>query len=189
MDCCFKLSGCVLPEEESKVDLSQKCKPYSLDEQVCRAYCVRVIDGDTVVLNVQTPGGVYEYHTRLSHLDSPELKSKVPLEKHHAKACKAFVEQLIGGKHCILKCGPFDKFGRLLAEVYLPGKVLQNEIQLDSANETGNLDDLVCVNHLLKESAPFVGYEGKTKVPFQFDLTLSRYHLMYRQVFQSIKST
>ncbi len=163
---------------------------HALRDEVCLAYCVRVIDADTAVFNVRTKLGVFEFHVRLAHLDSPELKSPEPEHRRHARACKALVEHLIVGKYCVLRAGSLDKYGRLLGELYLPGRVDSRVMALHSATDLHvssaavRHDDptLVSLNALLLAQTPCVPYEGKAKQPFVFDL--SRYHREYLRCWQ-----
>lgn len=58
-----------------------------------KATVVRVIDGDSVVLDVHVwPGLTQQINLRLAGINTPELRTKVECEKKAAEKVKAFVE-------------------------------------------------------------------------------------------------
>lgn len=92
-----------------------------------RATICRVIDGDTVVALVDKGFKNFQLeHLRLWGIDTPELRPRKGTdeekiaEKVAAKAAKARVEQMIGGKEVIIRTKKADKYGRYLAEIFLP---------------------------------------------------------------------
>lgn len=99
-------------------------KYYTLDgdEYVCK--CIKVYDGDTITVAF-IPNGlntIYKYNIRLNGIDSPEIKSKNIDEKAKAISSRDFLHEKIYNKILNIKCGKFDKYGRLLADVYLYGE-------------------------------------------------------------------
>ena len=128
-------------------ELQERAKPLSFEHEVCRMYCIRVIDGDTIVGNVKTRLGIFEFHIRLMHLDAPEMKSADPIEKKHALACKKTLSQFLEHKQLHIKCGKFDKYGRLLGELFLNN---------------------VNINSWMLQNTPCCVYEGKSKTGFVF---------------------
>ena len=78
----------------------------------------RIIDGDTVVLNID---GVDE-STRLIGINTPETRRA----EFYAAEATAFARELLEGKEVRLEYGPErrDKFGRVLAYVYINNKDL-----------------------------------------------------------------
>ncbi|MGL4607471.1 MAG: thermonuclease family protein [Eubacteriaceae bacterium] len=89
----------------------------------------RVVDGDTIVLK----NGEEDMKVRLIGVDTPESvhpdKSKnVP----YGKVSSEFVKELLSGKNVKLEydVSPTDKYGRVLAYVYLPDGKMLNEIIL-----------------------------------------------------------
>ncbi len=92
-----------------------------------RAYVIRVIDGDTAVLYVDR--GMHEFmvmKARLAGIDAPELRPRHGskegriAEKVLAATATARLVELIEGKEVLIKTHKTGKFGRWLAEIYLP---------------------------------------------------------------------
>ncbi len=84
--------------------------------------CIRVIDGDTVVLD----GGE---RVRLIGVDTPEsVDPRRPVERF-GKEAAAFTRRLAEGKRVGLEYGDetLDVYGRTLAYIYLPDGTLLNE--------------------------------------------------------------
>jgi len=184
---------CSTPSEVRSPDLSAPHEPLQFEGKVFLAYCVSVADGDTVKLNLATHLGTFLYSVRLSHLDAPEMKSSDVEERRHARACKKYVEHLLLHKYCLVQCGKFEKFGRLLGEVYLrllPGP------EHDDRLTTGlvKVEDLVDfspvrffhLNSALLRHTSAVPYEGKQKEPHHFDPSLARYHPLYCQFYREV---
>jgi endonuclease YncB( thermonuclease family) len=102
-------------------ECSQKNTPYfSLDgrEFVCK--CVKVYDGDTITVALEPfdSCGFYKFRTRLAGIDTPEIRTKNSDEKVQGNLVRDFLRGLILDKIIKIKCGEFDKYGRLLADVY-----------------------------------------------------------------------
>lgn len=85
---------------------------------VFNATLVKVIDGDTLSVSVQLPLDVSKLETiRLLDINSPERNTP------EGRAATLYVEQLLANKPIVLEVdgiqGKRDKYGRLLAHVYL----------------------------------------------------------------------
>ncbi len=84
----------------------------------------RVIDGDTIVLN-------NGYKVRLIGIDAPEIEHEnIPAEEFGYES-KRFLKETAEGKRCMLEYEPsetYDKYGRLLAYVFVYNKLLNSEI-------------------------------------------------------------
>ena len=91
------------------------------------AFCTRVIDGDTIVIN----RGGKEEKVRLIGVDAPETKHpKKPVERF-GKEAYLFTKEMVEGKEVRLEFDQQrrDRYGRLLAYVYLmDGTFLNAEI-------------------------------------------------------------
>lgn len=93
---------------------------YTLEGHVYICKCVKVYDGDTITV-VFMPMGLdefYKYNIRLSGIDTPEIRTKNPHEKKQAIVVRDFVREKILNKLITIKCDKFDKYGRLMADVY-----------------------------------------------------------------------
>ena len=92
---------------------------FSFKGETYLGLCVKVYDGDTVTLNMPTKIGTHLWKIRLNDFDAPELSTaKTPLEKTHALACRDVLSDLILNKCCIVQCGKFDMYGRILGTIY-----------------------------------------------------------------------
>ena len=87
------------------------------------AKCVYVYDGDTVHVVFKMPNGneCYKWVVRMNGIDTPEMKSKNVTEKKAAVLARDFLKEQILDKIIIVDCLEFDKYGRLLAELYTEG--------------------------------------------------------------------
>lgn len=96
---------------------------------------VKVYDGDTFTIASLLPhyedSPVYRVHIRMLGIDSPELKSTNVGEKRIAKDAQTALSNLILGKWVKLRDTGNDKYGRLLANVYL-GNLHVNQWMLDN---------------------------------------------------------
>ena len=98
-------------------------KFYTLNKFNTLAKIVHVYDGDTVHAVFTHPDSckVYKYKLRLAHIDTPELNSKNPNEVKKANEAKKVVEEMILNKIVFLELEGEDKYGRLLANIYIDG--------------------------------------------------------------------
>lgn len=93
-----------------------------------------------------------KYTFRTLGYDAPEMKpllSTPNRDKHKEMAIKTrnFFSDLVKDKIVKLKCGKFDKYGRILVTVYSQGK---------------------CINDIMLQSGLVLPYDGKTKLEFNF---------------------
>lgn len=116
---------------------------FSLSGQKTWARLVSVYDGDTVTLVVPVLGKLFKFKVRLSGIDTPEIRSKSEECRIKAHQSRTRLIALFGenmgsnwdgvadlkktgmesylNKNCVLvymQCYEFDKYGRLLADLY-----------------------------------------------------------------------
>ena len=106
---------------------------------------IKVYDGDTFTMISKLPhteGPIYRFSVRMNGIDSPEIKGKTANEKELAKKSRDALSNLILGKIVVLKNVSTEKYGRILADVYL-----------------GDL----CVNEWMISNNYAVKYDGGTK--------------------------
>ncbi|GFM35714.1 thermonuclease family protein [Desulfovibrio psychrotolerans] len=86
------------------------------------AHVVRVVDGDTLVVDIPAFPDVVGRHIsiRLAGCDTPELRDKSPEKREKAREAKAFVHDLLAGRTVILRDIRRGKYFRLVARVELP---------------------------------------------------------------------
>lgn len=83
---------------------------------------IKVYDGDTITIASKLPydnSPVYRFSVRLLGIDSPEMKSKTSTEKQLALTSRDALTGLIMDKIIHLKNISTEKYGRVLADVYL----------------------------------------------------------------------
>lgn len=102
-------------------DASSSVPFFSLKGHKCKAKVVHIYDGDTVHLVFEMFDKLYKWHTRIAHIDTPELRTKNTKEKEFGYVVKHHLEEMIGDKIVDIVCLDFDKYGRLLAEITFKG--------------------------------------------------------------------
>ncbi len=93
-------------------------KEFSFDGYECLGRVIRVHDPDTITILFSYQGELYKKNLRLNGIDAPELHSKVQKEADLCKAGQKFLSALILDKIIQIKMGPFDKYGRILSQIY-----------------------------------------------------------------------
>lgn len=112
---------------------------------ITSGYVIKVYDGDTITIASKMPyenSPLFRFNVRLNGIDTPEIKSKNENEKILAKRARDDLSQLIAHKTVTLQNVKNEKYGRILADVYL--------------------DDLH-INQWMIDQQFAVAYDGKTK--------------------------
>ena len=131
---CFP---CCLMVDRSILMADKDVPFFSLDGYETHAKVVHVYDGDTVHVVFQMPHiyKIAKWRARLSGIDTPELR--VAEQKQDAlKAKEKLVDILKQTDNIVyIKCGTFDKYGRLLIYM-LPHKnsTTINQMMIDSGH-------------------------------------------------------
>ena len=89
--------------------------------------CTRVVDGDTIIVRIEGK----EERVRLIGVDTPETVHPKKSVEYFGKEASEFTRKMVEGKKVILEYDwqRRDKYGRLLAYVYLEdGTLLNGEI-------------------------------------------------------------
>ena len=100
---------------------------------ISSGFVVKVYDGDTITILSKLPykdSALYKFSVRLNGIDCPEIKGETLKEKQCAQLAKDELSKLILNKHVLLKDLKTEKYGRILAEVYLDDLHL-NQYMLD----------------------------------------------------------
>lgn len=85
-----------------------------------KAHIKRIVDGDTIDVELDIGFNLcFKTKLRLSGVNTPELKSKNPVEREKAEAARAYVESQLLDKTVFITTEKSDAFGRYLAVVYL----------------------------------------------------------------------
>jgi endonuclease YncB( thermonuclease family) len=83
---------------------------------------IKVYDGDTITIASKLPyskSEMYRFVVRLNGIDSPEIKSNNEEEKTTAKEARDYLTSKILHKSVVLKNITTEKYGRILADLYL----------------------------------------------------------------------
>ncbi len=111
-------------------------------------HVIKCYDADTITIATKLPfddSPIYRLSVRLNGIDTPEIKGKgiSTEEKEAAKIARDFVRNLVLNKYVTLENIKREKYGRILADVYI------GDIHL---------------NKLLIQEKYAVIYEGGTKI-------------------------
>ena len=100
---------------------------------ITSGFVVKVYDGDTITIISKLPykdSALYKFSVRLNGIDCPEIKGETLQEKQCAQLARDELSKLILNKEIILKNLKTEKYGRILADVYLDDLHL-NQYMLD----------------------------------------------------------
>jgi endonuclease YncB( thermonuclease family) len=95
---------------------------------------INVYDGDTITIVSKLPydaSPLYRFSVRLAGIDCAEIKGKTEYERELAQEAKCALQKLILNKAVALKNLKTEKYGRVLADVYL-GDLHVNQWLLDN---------------------------------------------------------
>ena len=95
---------------------------------------ISVYDGDTITIVSKLPyeaSPLYRFSVRLAGIDCAEIKGKTEKERELAQEAKNALQKLILNKVVSLKNLKNEKYGRVLADVYL-GDLHLNKWMLDN---------------------------------------------------------
>ena len=109
----------------SKSHSAWKPEPEENIGRVCDVY-----DGDTLTLLCSISGSIYKLHTRITGVDCPEMRGRGDKEKEAAKAVRSVVSSLCMDKICDLEPHGTDKYGRMIADVWLASGIRLSEFLL-----------------------------------------------------------
>ena len=88
-----------------------------------RCKVVRVVDGDTVDVDIDLGFGVWlkKQRVRMMGIDTPESRTRDLEEKFYGKQSKYYLEDLLDGQNVSLISHDKGKFGRILGELFIDG--------------------------------------------------------------------
>ena len=132
---------------------------------ITQGIVIKVYDGDTITIAAKLPyekSELYRFSVRLNGIDAPEIKGKTEDEKNAAHISQKALEKLILHKNVILKNTNTEKYGRILADVYLERAEAEGAGERLNSGVRGSCDDLH-LNQWLLDHKLAVPYNGKTK--------------------------
>ena len=101
---------------------------------ITKGEVINVYDGDTITIVSKLPydaSPLYRFSVRLAGIDCAEIKGKTDRERELAQEAKCALQKLILNKIVALKNVKTEKYGRVLADVYL-GDLHLNQWLLDN---------------------------------------------------------
>jgi len=129
---------------------------FSFKDMKKKAKVISVYDADTVDAILCVRDRPYRFKIRLNGIDTPEIKPPKSMENRelHVECgikCREYLKSKILNKIVEVHCSEFDKYGRILGEIYI-------------GNE--NISEHLVYKKYAKK------YEGKTKIQWSLnDLT------------------
>jgi len=93
-------------------------RKFSLDGFTTIAKVCKVYDGDTITTIFKYKGEYNKWSIRIYGIDTPEIRTSNVEEKAAGIAARDFLQDRILNKIVRLECKEFDKYGRLLANVF-----------------------------------------------------------------------
>ncbi len=88
---------------------------------------IKVVDGDTVSAIFKFKDEFYKYNFRIDGIDTAEIHSKNLNEKKFAYEAKTYLSNLIINKNLKAKFLNFDKYGRVLINIFLDNDELLSD--------------------------------------------------------------
>ena len=109
---------------------------------------IKTYDGDTITIAAKLPyenSPIYRFNVRLNGIDTPEIKGSSEEERSMAIKSRDALHELIYGKIITLKNVDTEKYGRVLADIWL---------------------DEIHVNQWLLDNKYAVKYDGGKKIKY-----------------------
>lgn len=128
---------------------------FTLNGLEVEAKVVDIYDGDTVKIVfkcAELNKKYYKWNCRINNVDTPEIRTKNEKEKEYAIQIRDKLRELMLNKIVTVTCGKFDKYGRLLVDIFIK----------DENDEVINVSNWLIENNYAKE------YHGGTKEKWIF---------------------
>lgn len=107
-----------LIKELNSLNINQ-IKKFTFENYETYIKIIKIIDGDTITAIFRFKDEFYKYNFRLNNIDTPELHSSNITIKELAINTKQYLFNLIINKTLKAKLLNFDKYGRILIDIYL----------------------------------------------------------------------
>lgn len=116
--------GCSYSKKNNLITTTKEnTKLLSFKDKEFEAKIVYVYDGDTIHVVFKVFNDYYRWNCRILGVDTPELRTKNTKEKEKGYLVRDKVREYFLDKIVKIKCNEFDKYGRLLIDVYLPENI------------------------------------------------------------------
>ncbi len=108
--------------------VDSKVKEFSFEGQSKIAKVVSVYDGDTVKVVFPVLSKLFKFNCRISGVDTPEIRTRNKEEKKYGLLVRDKLREKILNKVVTIKCGDFDKYGRLLIDIKERGALTEETV-------------------------------------------------------------
>ena len=102
--------------------ITKNTKELTFEGRICKAKVVDVYDGDTIKivfpLIENDENTLYKWNCRLINVDTPEIRTRNIKEKNFGIIVRDNLREKILNKVVDVHCKDFDKYGRLLIEIF-----------------------------------------------------------------------
>ena len=134
-----------------------------------KVYIQRVVDGDTVDVDIDLGFGVIlkKERVRIMGIDTPESRTRDKVEKKFGIASKARLKEILG-KEAVLVCKEYDakgKFGRVLGDFTTNDGRMVTDVLVEEGHAVayfGGSKDEIQAKHLVNREKLL--REGKVKL-------------------------
>lgn len=116
-----------LIKELNSLNINQ-VKKFSFENYETIIKVIKVIDGDTITAIFKFKDEFYKTNFRINGIDTAEVHSTNENEKKFALETKLYLSNLIINKNLNAKFLNFDKYGRILINIYLENNELLSDI-------------------------------------------------------------
>lgn len=134
-------------------------KELTFDGEIKQAKVVYVYDGDTIRIVFPIHEKFYRWTCRLQGVDTPEIRTKCDIQKEYGYKVRDALKEKILNKVVMIKCGKFDKYGRLLVTIYDDFETVNDE----QNNTVYGTKTLNTINDWLIENNYAFSYDGGKK--------------------------
>ena len=121
MGCNTSKNDIIIDLLETKTKENSNC--ISFKDQIIKAKVVHVYDGDTIHVVFYALGDYYKWKCRIYGIDTPELRTKNQNEKKMGYTIRDMMIDHFLNKIVSIQCYDFDKYGRLLIDIFLPQEI------------------------------------------------------------------
>ena len=116
--------------EELNTKTKENTEYMTLENNEYMAKIVYIYDGDTMHVVFKEFGKYFRWNCRISGVDTPEVRTRNVKEKELGYKVRDVLRKNLMEKIVKIKCGEFDKYGRLLIDVYVPDDMQSKENQM-----------------------------------------------------------
>lgn len=99
--------------------IDSSVKEFGFEGETKTAKVVSVYDGDTIKVVFPVLRKLYKFNCRILGVDTPEIRTRDKKEKAFGLQVRDELRKKILNQVVTLKCGDFDKYGRLLIDIKL----------------------------------------------------------------------